>query len=269
MDDLPIKEGELLAIKRCRISEFRGALGINCNASDEMYTTQELLKIKECWKIMKWYKSEFSKGDITVVNISEEGDGQKADNNIPTMTLHQGVMTNADIFFVHANLFTVVGSERSVYPSCPNCKKKMTSELGDNAWSCVKCDKNYDNPVYRYIINFQISDGTSSLWCTSFNEEAQTIVGDMTAEEYHSILNQDTHTEEERKNLLKVNQFKRYKFIIKHIEDTYQGEMRHRYTAIKVYNDSPKNDNKALLKILHAYQSDDNIDKLNGLSLKS
>ena len=47
----------------------------------------------------------------------------------------------------------------SIYPACPECKKKCNKSLSETSWNCEKCDKSYDNPDYTFIVPFSLADG--------------------------------------------------------------------------------------------------------------
>ena len=42
---------------------------------------------------------------------------------------------------------------------------------------CESCDKEFDRPLYRYILNTNVSDHTGSLWMTCFDDAGKLVIG--------------------------------------------------------------------------------------------
>jgi ribosomal protein L37AE/L43A len=89
-----------------------------------------------------------------------------------------------EYFTCFANVEFIRGDERSVYCACPDCKKKLTKDISEEHYHCIKCDKSVPNPKHSYILNIVISDGLSSpIYSTVFSETAELILGGFTADE--------------------------------------------------------------------------------------
>lgn len=76
------------------------------------------------------------------------------------------------------------------YPACANpgepCKNRFKcSPTTDNQWFCEKCQGTYANPVRRWIFSGVVEDSTSSTWVSFFNEQAETLLGGLTADQSH------------------------------------------------------------------------------------
>lgn len=113
-----------------------------------------------------------------------------------------GMSDKPDYFSARATVSYVKGDNLS-YPACPTerCNKKMSQE-GERQWRCEKCEMTYEAPQYRcallslflarmrthaliphprscararsYIISMCVSDYTSQIWVSGFNEVAPT-----------------------------------------------------------------------------------------------
>lgn len=79
--------------------------------------------------------------------------------------------------FTRIRVFLVAFTSNSkfVYPACEKCSKKLSNETG--SWKCESCNKEYQTPNYRYVIQGKFSDMTGSIWLTIHDGVAQTILG--------------------------------------------------------------------------------------------
>ncbi len=70
------------------------------------------------------------------------------------------------------------------YTSCPaeGCNKKVTQSV-DNGWHCEKCNRTYPNCTRRYILSITLADHTGRAYFTAFNDTAQPLLGDVSAEQ--------------------------------------------------------------------------------------
>jgi len=84
-----------------------------------------------------------------------------------------------DYFVSRAQVTFIKSDSALVYAACPQegCNKKVTEE-GPHMFRCEKCGKVYDRCNFRYNLSVQISDFTSSMWVSMFNDEAEAIFGE-------------------------------------------------------------------------------------------
>lgn len=78
-------------------------------------------------------------------------------------------------------------------------------------------------------------------------------MGRITAEEYYQKITSEYTENKDMKEFAEDNKFQRFKMLIKKYDHEYQGEIRPRYTAIKVFKDSVDKENTHLLKVLQRY----------------
>ena len=145
--------------------------------------------------------------------------------------------------------------ERSVYPSCPKCNKKVTQEIGTGLWSWQKCVVSHEKPQYGYILSAMVSDGfnNSYIWANFFRKEAEFILGGLTADDYQKLISAESSDNEAIKDVGLVNKNKVYKFLMKVTKEIYNGEEKSRYHVIKVEKVSYSLENKRLISILSNY----------------
>jgi len=81
-----------------------------------------------------------------------------------------------DYFVSRAQVTFIKSDSALVYAACPQegCNKKVTEE-GPHMFRCEKCGKVYDRCNFRYNLSVQISDFTSSMWVSMFNDEAEAV----------------------------------------------------------------------------------------------
>ena len=87
-------------------------------------------------KLFKWYKAIIKSGEIPedkVHNIS----GQNSEGNsakTPTQMITEAENQDTEFFYALVTLELVRASEKSVYPACPECRKKVEKSL-DDTWN--------------------------------------------------------------------------------------------------------------------------------------
>ena len=62
------------------------------------------------------------------------------------------------------------------YPACQACNKKAIEGMGGQ-WNCEVCSKQFDQPIWRYLINFQMQDYSGYSWFNLFDESGQKLFG--------------------------------------------------------------------------------------------
>lgn len=74
------------------------------------------------------------------------------------------------------------------YRACKTCNKKVTEAIGSGYW-CEGCQKNSEECSLRYIMVVKVADASGEAWLSTFNEEAERIVG-CTADELDQLKSQ-------------------------------------------------------------------------------
>jgi replication factor A1 len=86
----------------------------------------------------------------------------------------------------------------SWYTACANseepCKNRFkVTQTTDMNWFCDKCQGTYPNCVRRWIFSGTVADDTSTTWVSFFNEQAETLLGAVTADQvYAEAFDNDT-----------------------------------------------------------------------------
>lgn len=78
----------------------------------------------------------------------------------------------------------------ATYPACPTdkCNKKLTDS--GHEWYCVKCDRSFPEPSYRYIASACLADAHGTIWISLFNDQSE-IIFNGPANEYARIQNKE------------------------------------------------------------------------------
>ena len=108
------------------------------------------------------------------------------------------------------------------YVSCPECKKKV-----DDSSYCSKCQREVE-PVRRYLTRVSISDSTSTIWLTLFDEDMKKVTRGITADQMTELNEEDPSKCEEAFNQLTHVQ---YRFHVVCNVEYYQDKYRPRYTC--------------------------------------
>ena len=225
-----------------------------------MFTLNKDLKtFKECFRLFNWYKKANTENLHNISSIEGMGINGSKTSNIPNLLICEALERGEPLFYTRATVEMIKTDERSVYPSCPTCSKKLVQEISNDKWRCEKCDNFYDHPTYVFILTFYASDGIKrgSLWLNCFRKEGEMLLGGMTADEYHNTLTAGFTDMDAIRSIGSDNRFVRYKIMIKAQEDTFNEELRMRYTALKIIKEGWKSDNEHLIQKLKAYQDNE------------
>ncbi|CAI2361922.1 unnamed protein product [Moneuplotes crassus] len=258
-ENIRIDEGKILVIKGCRTNKFRDNISITCGDNNSFYYFEDVKHIKEMLLVMKWYKGITKGGkDIKskVVNIS--GESSEDSSKTPTRMLIQADIERLEYYYTYVTLDLIRADERAVYTACPECRKKIDQSI-EGKWECHACSKAFDKPNYTYMLSCKISDGyaygerVGVKWLSAFGDQGQQLIGSISAHEYYKNCNEDLNDRDKLKDLAKENQFKKFRVLIKKSENEYQGEIRDRFTAIKIFPSRVAQENTHLLDILNQY----------------
>ena len=127
--------------------------------SSEVHGQKFCMRSKETAKIVRWYKQIGTK-DFIVANISEgSGGGESSKNNFGYGYLLPMVdISEKEAFVAFCTVEFIPLNDRSYYPACFTCNKKVEQGL-DEKFECIKCDRKYDQPNYKYLVTVKLSDG--------------------------------------------------------------------------------------------------------------
>ncbi|XP_073033683.1 replication protein A 70 kDa DNA-binding subunit A-like isoform X1 [Primulina eburnea] len=163
-----------------------------------------------------------SKNEIrkTITQIKDEGLGRSDKPDWITV--------KATISFIKTDTFC--------YTACPimigdrQCNKKVTKS-GNSRWLCDRCNQEFEDCDYRYLLQVQVQDHTGLTWVTAFQEAGEEILG-CSAKELYMV---KYETEDELKFLEIVRNclFTEFRLKLKIKEEIYGDEQKLKITVVK------------------------------------
>ena len=162
------------------------------------------------------------KNDVrkTVSQIKDEGLGRSDKPDWITV--------RATVSFIKTDTFC--------YTACPlkigdrQCNKKVTRS-GNTRWQCDRCNQEFEECDYRYLLQAQILDHTGITWVTAFQETGEEILGYSAKELY--LLKHEQEDDEKFGGIIKSRLFNQFVFRLKIKEELYGDEQRVKITVVK------------------------------------
>ncbi|XP_065849109.1 replication protein A 70 kDa DNA-binding subunit A isoform X2 [Euphorbia lathyris] len=223
----------VLAVKAGKVSDFSGK-SLGTISSSQLFINPG---IPEAHGLKDW----FDRGGQNAVSISISKDimagGSKNEIRKTVAEIrHEGLgrSDKPDWVTVCASLiFIKTGS--FCYTACPlmigdrQCNKKVTRS-GNSRWQCDRCNQEFDECDYRYLLQVQIQDHTGVTWVTAFQESGEEILGCSAKEMY--LLN-EVPDDNRFSAIVRSRLFQQYLFRLKIKEETYGDEQRVKMTVVK------------------------------------
>ncbi|KAJ1439901.1 hypothetical protein SESBI_02129 [Sesbania bispinosa] len=156
----------------------------------------------------------------TVSQIKDEGLGRSDKPDWITV--------RATISFIKTDTFC--------YTACPlmigdrQCNKKVTKS-GNTRWQCDRCNQEFEECDYRYLLQAQILDHTGLTWVTAFQEAGEEIMGYSAKELY--LLKYEQEDDERFGEIIKSRLFNQFVFRLKIKEELYGDEQKVKITVVK------------------------------------
>ncbi|KAI3790000.1 hypothetical protein L2E82_02809 [Cichorium intybus] len=223
----------VLAVKAGKVNDFTGKT-IGTVSSTQLFIDPEST---EANTLRTWFNTRgknvisqsisrengFSKPETrkTVSQIKDEGLGRSEKPDWVTI--------KATIIFIKTDSFC--------YTACPltigdrKCSKKVTKS-GDFKWQCDRCNQEFEECDYRYLLQCQVQDHTGLTWVTAFQECGEEILGCNAKELY--VMKYEEHDDEGFGNFIKSRLFAEVVLKLKIKEEMYGEEQRVKITVVKV-----------------------------------
>ncbi|OMO91740.1 Nucleic acid binding, tRNA/helicase-type [Corchorus olitorius] len=138
------------------------------------------------------------------------------------------VTTKATVVFIKTDNFC--------YTACPlmigdrQCSKKVTPS-GNKRWICDRCNQEFEECDYRYLLQVQIQDHTGLTWVTAFQESGEEILGCSAKEMY--LLKYELQDDTKFGEIIRNRLFQHYLLKLKIKEELYGDEQRVKITVVK------------------------------------
>eukprot|EP01018_Ginkgo_biloba_P022363 Gb_14632 [translate_table: standard] len=240
----------VLAVKSGRINEFSGK-SVGTISTSQLFINPEF---PEAHRLRDWFDREGK--NIASQSLTKEGasggrvDMRKMVSQIKDEGL--GRSEKPDWIAVKATI-SFIKVDNFCYTACPlvigdrQCNKKV-SNYGDGTWHCEKCDRNFPECDYRYLLQGQIQDHTGLTWVTAFQEAGEEIMG-VSAKELYMLKHEDQDDIKFGEIIQKVL-FNQYLFKLKVKEETYSDEQRVKCTVVKAERLDYSSESRILLDLI-------------------
>ncbi len=178
----------VLAIKGAKLSDYNGRSLSTFNSSS-MFVNPDT---PGTTMLQDWWRKGGAELGLKSVSVDGGGGGQKGMDDVGSrlsisdiMDRNLGLGAKPDYVDIKG-LVSFVKHDQDKgpwYTSCPaeGCNKKVTQSV-DNGWHCEKCNRTYPNCIRRYILSISLVDHTGRAYFTAFNDTAQPLLGDVSAE---------------------------------------------------------------------------------------
>lgn len=224
----------VLAVKAGKINDFSGK-SIGTISATQLFINPDF---PEALSLREWFDSggkntaSFSisrdvipggqKNEIrkTVSQIKDEGLGRSDKPDWVTV--------KATITFIKTDTFC--------YTACPltigdrQCNKKVTRSP-NRRWQCDRCNQEFVECDYRYLLQAQIQDHTGLTWVTAFQETGEEILGCSAKELY--MLKYEEQDDARFGDIIRTRIFNQFLFRLKIKEEMYGDEQRVKVTVVK------------------------------------
>ncbi|KAL6974589.1 Replication protein A 70 kDa DNA-binding subunit A [Sarracenia purpurea var. burkii] len=173
----------------------------------------------------------------TVSQIKDEGLGRSDKPDWVTL--------KAAISFIKTDTFC--------YTACPlmigdrQCNKKVTRS-GNSRWQCDRCNQEFEECDYRYLLQAQVQDHTGLTWVTAFQESGEEILGCSAKELY--FLKYEEQDDVRFAEIIHGCLFTHYIFRLKIKEEMYGDEQRVKITVVKAEKLNYSAESKHLLDLV-------------------
>ncbi|PIA43154.1 hypothetical protein AQUCO_02000529v1 [Aquilegia coerulea] len=241
----------VLAVKAGKVNDFSGK-SVGTISASQLFINPEF---PEAYSLRQWFDSggkdtasQSISRDImpggqrneirkTVSQIKEEGLG-RADKP-------DWVTVKAYVSFIKTDTFC--------YTACPlmigdrQCSKKVIKS-GDTRWQCERCNQEFEECDYRYLIQAQVQDHTGLTWVTAFQETGEEIMG-CSAKQLYSLKN-DEQDDGRFEEVIRQSLFNQYLLKLKIKEEMYGDEQKVKITVVKAEKVDPSSEGRYLLDLI-------------------
>ncbi|WVZ73420.1 hypothetical protein U9M48_021726 [Paspalum notatum var. saurae] len=236
----------VLALKAGKVNDYSGK-SVGTISSSQLLINPDLA---EAHSLRQWFDS--GGRDASTQSISRDFTPAASRNEI-RKTIAQikddglGMGDKPDWVTVKATV-VFFKTDSFCYAACPNmigdrqCSKKVTKSDSGN-WLCDKCNQEFPECDYRYILQIQIQDHTGTTFVTAFQECGQELLGCSARELYLFKENEDPRYTDVLLQCL----YQDYLLRLKVKEETYGDERRVKNTVAKVERVDPSAESKFVL----------------------
>ncbi|KAJ8907535.1 hypothetical protein NDN08_007646 [Rhodosorus marinus] len=208
--------------------------------------------LKEAHALKGWYDA---KGQtVEAKSVAGSGAGGNDSQRKTLQEMNDNNLTNIQnqpggISFTSRITVGLIRKDKSLwYNACPETNRKVTP-TATGRWRCETTDKEYDHCNYRYVMNVNVMDESTSQFVSVFDEAAQQVIG-KTAEEMNTLKESN---EDEYERVVDLPLFKQFVAKIRVKQETWQEEQRIKYQVVRANPVDYAAESKVILSGLKEY----------------
>ncbi|KAL8040253.1 hypothetical protein ABFX02_10G086300 [Erythranthe guttata] len=144
------------------------------------------------------------------------------------------------------------------YTACPlpigdrQCSKKVTKS-GNSRWMCDRCNQEFEECDYRYLLQVQVQDYSGLTWVTAFQETGEEILGCSAKELY--ALKYEAQDDVRFGEIIRNCLFAEFLLKLKIKEETYGDEQRVKITVVKADKVNYSDESRFLFDMVSKFHS--------------
>ncbi|KAJ3687739.1 hypothetical protein LUZ61_016903 [Rhynchospora tenuis] len=236
----------ILAVKGARVYDFNGK-SVSSIPGSQLFVEPDCVETR---RLRDWYNEEGKNASAVSISFQTGTQAGRADNRKTCSQIKdEGLGHGEKSDWISIKGITLFKVPSFTYTACPlmindrQCNKKVTNN-GDGTWRCDRCDQNFPDCDYRYLINFDIQDHTGVVRVTAFQEAGEQIMG-MPAKDLHQIKYEDN--DEKFSEIIRSVLFKKFIFKLRVKEESYGQVQQVKITVVSAEKVDPSTESKYLL----------------------
>lgn len=224
----------VIAVKAAKVNDFSGK-SVGTISSTQLFINPN---IPEAHNLTEWFQrggKDFAAQSISrdAMPLGGKNETRKTISQIKDEGL--GRSERPDWVTVKATI-TFIKTDNFCYTACPlmigdrQCNKKVTKS-GNSRWVCDRCNQEFEECDYRYLLQAQIQDHSGLTWVTAFQESGVEILG-CSAKELQAFKSEEQ--EDDRfGEVIRSKLFVPFLFKLKIKEESYGEEQRVKMTVVR------------------------------------
>ncbi|KAI7739467.1 hypothetical protein M8C21_023232 [Ambrosia artemisiifolia] len=241
----------VLAVKAGKVNDFSGK-SVGTVSSTQLFIDPDS---PEASNLRSWFDRVGKNVDSQSISRDLQGGLKNEIRKTISQIKDEGLgrSDRADWVTVKATI-SFIKTDNFCYTACPltigdkQCTKKVTKS-GNSKWQCDRCNQEFEECDYRYLLQCQVQDHTGLTWVTAFQEAGEEILG-CSAKELNMMKSEGD--DDRFGKVIKSSLFGEVLLKLKIKEETYGEEQKVKITVAKVDRLNYSSDTKFLLGLIPA-----------------
>ncbi|KAI7739465.1 hypothetical protein M8C21_023230 [Ambrosia artemisiifolia] len=241
----------VLAVKAGKVNDFSGK-SVGTVSSTQLFIDPDS---PEASNLRSWFDRVGKNVDSQSISRDLQGGLKNEIRKTVSQIKDEGLgrSDRADWVTVKATI-SFIKTDNFCYTACPltigdkQCTKKVTKS-GNSKWQCDRCNQEFEECDYRYLLQCQVQDHTGLTWVTAFQEAGEEILG-CSAKELNMMKSEGD--DDRFGKVIKSSLFGEVLLKLKIKEETYGEEQKVKITVAKVDRLNYSSHTKFLLGLIPA-----------------